>query len=106
MQSGRDKSAGWTRAMSSASVSSSMPSSVSLHSDPPADYHRDLRSPPPFATEPKKQVRTPRVCRSRRMNSCEDRPPLAGDRVVADDQFRKAPDSRSDVGLTRSFADI
>src|SRR6516162_8329168 len=44
MQSGRDRSAGWPREMLSASVSSSMLYSVSLHSGRLAGYLRDLRS--------------------------------------------------------------
>jgi hypothetical protein len=52
MQSERDRSVGWTRAMSLASVSSSTPSSVLLHSGVPADYRQIIARPPLFATEP------------------------------------------------------
>ena len=53
MQSERDRSVGWTRAMSLASVNSSTPSSVLLHSAVPADYHLIFTHPPLFATEPR-----------------------------------------------------
>ena len=52
MQSARDRSVGWTRAMSLDSVNSSTPSSVLVHSAVPADYHLIFARPPLFATEP------------------------------------------------------